>query len=110
MHKTKKILNMILAVLLSAFNSDNLNKFEKEEKDERIGIVKFYSKISICFILYLILQFETQLKEIARFKKWFHKFCNCCICACCQRFSFFNNDNSVKPLKDTDSLGSNYFT
>jgi hypothetical protein len=40
-----KILNMILAVLLSAFNSDNLNKFEKEEKDERIGIVIFNFEI-----------------------------------------------------------------
>jgi hypothetical protein len=45
MMETKKILNMILAVLLSAFNSDNLNKFEKEEKDERIGIVTFNFEI-----------------------------------------------------------------
>jgi hypothetical protein len=36
---------MILAVLLSAFNSDNLNKFEKEEKDERIAIVIFNFEI-----------------------------------------------------------------
>ena len=27
---------MMLAVLLSAFDSENIDKFEKEEKDERI--------------------------------------------------------------------------
>jgi len=29
----------MLAVLLSAFKTDNMEKFEKEEKDERIAIV-----------------------------------------------------------------------
>jgi len=41
---------MMLAVLLSAFNTDNLEKFEKEEEDERIAIVilnLFYDFINI---------------------------------------------------------------
>ena len=44
---------MILAVLLSAFNSDNLNKFEKEEKDERIGKVIFNFEIFEFDLFYL---------------------------------------------------------
>ena len=35
----------MLAVLLSAFKTDNLEKFDKEEKDERIAIVIFYTNI-----------------------------------------------------------------
>ena len=41
----------MLAVLLSAFKTDNLEKFDKEEKDERIAIVIFYANLNILVFL-----------------------------------------------------------
>ena len=67
---------MILAVLLAAFDSDNLKKFDKDDKDERIE------------------------KEIQRFKRFFNKFCSCCVCLCCERFNLCKNNVAVTPVNE----------
>lgn len=75
---------MVLAVLLAAFDPENLKKFEKVDKDQRIE------------------------KEIQRFKNFFKKFCSCCLCACCESLSCFNKKVSPESNLDT-SLDSTDF-
>jgi hypothetical protein len=48
------MLNMILAVLIGAFKPENIDKFDKDEKDERIEIEKerfkrLFARIGCCF-------------------------------------------------------------
>jgi hypothetical protein len=50
--------NMFLAVLLAAFNPENLKRFDKANKDPRIG------------------------HEIKRFKRWFKKLADSPACQC----------------------------
>lgn len=71
------ILNMVLAVLLAAFNPENLKKFEKNDNDQRIQ------------------------KEIERFKKFFKKFFSCCFCACCDRLPCFSP--KISPENDLET-------
>ncbi|CAF0755497.1 unnamed protein product [Brachionus calyciflorus] len=73
------ILNLILAVLLAAFDPENLHKFEKNTKDQRIE------------------------REIQRFKKFFAKIFSCCMCACCENLPCFRKNAVVSPEMSLDS-------
>lgn len=78
------ILNMVLAVLLAAFDPENLKKIEKYDKDQRIE------------------------KEIERFKNFFKKFFSCCFCACCESLPCFIKRISPENNLETslDSIDS----
>ncbi len=76
------ILNMILAVLLSAFDSENLQKFDTDEKDERIE------------------------RELQRFKRFFKRFV--CFCSCWENLVCFKKKTTILPINHFDS--SNFRT
>jgi hypothetical protein len=71
------MLNFILAILLSAFQTDNLKKYDNEDKDDRIK------------------------NEIKRFKGWFMRLFSCFYCSCCEKLPCFRKANKVSP-NDTE--------
>ena len=44
-----------------------------------------------------------------RYKRWFNKFCGCCICACCSRLPCFKKSNTVTPVNNGDPVTGGLF-
>jgi hypothetical protein len=65
--------NMFLAVLLAAFNPENLKRFDKVNKDPRIK------------------------KEVQRFKRWFKMLIDTPACKCCKSLPCFRKSKKVTP-------------